>query len=147
MIEAAPRVPKNQNHGRFHPINLLIVSINGIAGLEHWRQNAQPNPESDQARIDTIRAKESVRTLWHDRKMEVKSLELGAIRDKTKEGGWREAQRSYHFDRAKMFGERALDIEQKKPRFSSLRLRFLENRQKVHKAKAQKAASKLLTLS
>jgi len=143
MNSEAPRIPVNPDHNWYHPQNVLISVVNGIAKAEHWRRQEPDNTgialKTQRLRDDTDR--------YAQQQGEIRSLTLGAAVDPDRyQEPLLEAQRAYHIERAGLLGERALALEADRSLFSKLRRRVVETKQTYHRAKGLKAAAGLLRL-
>ncbi|HZP55697.1 MAG TPA: hypothetical protein VFB03_02925 [Candidatus Saccharimonadales bacterium] len=142
MHSEAPQLQANPERSQFHPSNLLVLTINGIARLEYWRRYAPPSERAERlhARVAAWKAEQGDFIAQRDRinRLRIASMDRPWLMDDL-----HEARRSYHFARANLLGDRALKLSPDS-RFSQLRTGWLNKRINYHRAQAMHAAGKLL---
>lgn len=140
----APQVPYSPEHNMLHPGNMIRAVVNGIARLEHWRQEPLHSDEFYEqwdARLAEKRAAVDQRAAVSNK---INNLKLAALTDPDRfERPLQEELESYHTGRARALGSYALATETERPRFSGVKRWAAQKRQAYHESRAAKATAKL----
>lgn len=148
MRAEAPQLPLDETHARFHSFNLLTLSINGIARMEHWRRRPYETPVHLIDLKERIAERTAKQKHWSQQRQTIEFLTFYATHEpEIYQESLLEAQRAYHLERSENYKEHASALWEKDSRLSRFRAGIAERRQISHRAKAMKAAAGLLSLS
>lgn len=146
--QEVPQLPLEPDHSRFHPSNLVIYAINGLAQLETWRQQGPERVDAHFAdRRQHLAFTEAAQINLTKQRREIDDLRLVALVDPERyTQPLNQALNTFHLAQAEKFGSHIAALETEQPPLTRVRKWFAEKRQDYHRSRAQKAANVLLRM-